>query len=191
MRLVVGITGASGVQYGVAALELLDDCDDVESHVILSRAARRVLHIETEYEVEDVEALADVAHSPTDIAASVASGSFQFEGMLVCPCSMKTLGYIANGIADGLIPRVADVCLKERRPLVLAPRESPMAQTHLENLVAASDAGATVAPAAPGFYADPDSFDDLVTSFAARLLDQFDVDVDAVRRWGGADAVEE
>lgn len=184
MRLVVGITGASGIQYGIAALELLETTD-VETHAILTQSARRVMEIETEYTVEDVEVSADTLHNPNDIAAAVASGSFQFDGMLVCPCSMKTLGYIANGIAEGLVPRVADVCLKEGRDLLLVPRESPMAQTHLDNMQKAGEAGAIVAPAAPGFYTDPQSIDDLVETFAARLLDRLGVPTPAVERWEG------
>jgi 4-hydroxy-3-polyprenylbenzoate decarboxylase len=184
MRLVVGITGASGVEYGVAALRLLRETN-VESHVIVSRGARRVLDAETDLTHSDVEEIADVAHAPTDVGASVASGSFDFDGMLVCPCSMKTLGYVANGIAEGLVPRVADVCLKEERRLVLATRESPMARTHLENALEAHKAGAVIAPASPGFYTRPQSVDELVEVFAAKLLDGFGVETDAMERWTG------
>ncbi|MFW5984624.1 MAG: UbiX family flavin prenyltransferase, partial [Halobacteria archaeon] len=172
MRLVVGITGASGVEYGVAALRLLRDTD-VESHVIVTRGARRVLDAETDLAPTEIEDIADVAHPPANVGASVASGSFDFDGMLVCPCSMKTLGYVANGIAEGLVPRVADVCLKEERRLVLVPRESPMARTHLENALEAHEAGAVIAPASPGFYTRPESVDELVEVFAAKLLDGF------------------
>ncbi|MDY7081693.1 MAG: UbiX family flavin prenyltransferase, partial [Halobacteria archaeon] len=123
MKLVVGITG----------VRLLTETD-VESHVIVTNSGKRVMDAETEYTRADIEEYADVMHNPNDIGASVASGSFDFDGMIVCPCSMKTLGYIGNGIAEGLVPRVADVCLKEERRLVLVPRESPMAHTHLKNL---------------------------------------------------------
>jgi 4-hydroxy-3-polyprenylbenzoate decarboxylase len=184
MRVVVGITGASGIRYGVTLVDLLDQTD-VESHVILSRNARHVMAVETDLMVEDVETTADVMHNPSNIGASVASGSFDFDGMFVCPCSMKTLGYIANGIAEGLIPRVADVCLKEGRNLVLVPRESPLAHTHVENLEAASRAGAIIAPAAPGFYTNPASIDELVETFAAKLLDRVGVDTEAMTYWSG------
>ncbi|MCX2819913.1 UbiX family flavin prenyltransferase [Haladaptatus sp. F3-133] len=184
MKIVVGITGASGVQYGVAALRLLVDTD-VESHVIVTGGARRVLDAETDLTPAEVEGFADVAHSPTNVGASVASGSFDFDGMLVCPCSMKTLGYVANGIAEGLVPRVADVCLKEERRLVLVPRESPMARTHLENALEARKAGAVVAPASPGFYTRPETVDEVVEVFAAKLLDGFGVETDAMERWTG------
>jgi 4-hydroxy-3-polyprenylbenzoate decarboxylase len=184
MRLVVGITGASGVQYGIAALDLLRETE-VESHVVVTRGARRVLDAETDMAPTEVEELADVAHAPTDVGASVASGSFDFDGMLVCPCSMKTLGYVANGIAEGLVPRVAEVCLKEKRRLVLVPRESPMARTHLENSLEAKKAGAVIAPASPGFYTRPESIEELTEVFAAKLLDGFGIETGAMERWDG------
>lgn len=184
MRIAVGITGASGVEYGVAALRLLRNTD-VESHVVVTRGARRVLDAETDMKPADVEDIADVAHAPTDVGAPVASGSFDFDGMLVCPCSMKTLGYVANGIAEGLVPRVADVCLKEERRLVLVPRESPMARPHLENALEAHDAGAVIAPASPGFYTRPEGVEELVEVFAAKLLDGFGIETDAMERWSG------
>lgn len=184
MRIVVGITGASGIQYGIALLELLDGTE-VETHLVVSRSGKRVLRIETDYDVDAVRSLADTVHNPNDIAASIASGSFEFDAMLVCPCSMKTLGYIANGIGEGLIPRVADVCLKEGRPLVLVPRESPMAHTHLENLVRASRAGAVIAPATPQFYTGPSSIEDLVEGFAAKLLDRVGIETGSMERWSG------
>lgn len=189
MRIVLGITGASGIQYGIAVLRLLAKTD-VDAHVILTQSARRVMNIETDFTVEDVEVAADVLHHPNDIAAAIASGSFEFDGMLVCPCSMKTLGYIANGIAEGLIPRVADVCLKEGRDLMLVPRESPMAQTHLDNLQQAGAAGAIIAPAAPGFYTNSESIDDLVETFAARLLDRLGIETSQTERWTGPPGAE-
>lgn len=180
----VGITGASGIQYGVAVLRQLQETD-VESHLIITRNARRVMNAETDLDRREVEEVADVVHNPNDEGASVASGSHDFDGMLVCPCSMKSLGYIANGVAEGLVPRVADVCLKEGRLLVLVPRESPLAHTHLKNLVRASEAGAVIAPASPGFYTNPGSIDELVQVFAAKLLDRFGIETDAMRRWEG------
>jgi len=183
-RLVVGITGASGVQYGVSLLRLLAETE-VESHVIVTSGGRRVLSAETDLTPSEVEGFADVAHAPSDIGASVASGSFDFDGMVVCPCSMKTLGYVANGIAEGLVPRVADVCLKEGKRLVLVPRESPMARTHLENALEAKKAGAVVAPASPGFYTRPETVEELVEVFSAKILDGFGVETDAMERWEG------
>lgn len=184
MRLVVGITGASGIQYGLAMLRILAETD-VETHAIVTQAGRRVMSIETDADREDVEELATEVHNPNDVAATIASGSFAFDGMIVCPCSMKTLGLIANGIADGLVPRVADVCLKEDRDLLLVPREAPMAQAHLENMARAGELGAVVAPAAPGFYTDPDSLEDLVCTFAARLLERVGVETDHATAWEG------
>ncbi|MFP4631957.1 MAG: UbiX family flavin prenyltransferase [Halobacteriales archaeon] len=184
MKLVVAITGASGVDYGVACVRLLRETD-VECHVTVTEAGRRVLAEESQSTLEDVHGMADVVHHPGDVGASVASGSFEFDGMLVCPCSMKTLGYVANGIAEGLVPRVADVCLKERRRLVLVPRESPVARTHLDNMLKAHDAGAVVSPASPGFYTEVDSLETAVEVFAAKLLDGFDVEVPEMQRWDG------
>ena len=186
MRLVVGITGASGIQYGVSLVRLLEDTS-VESHLIVSRNARRVIAIKADIDYEDLVGCADEAHKYSDIAASVASGSFDFDGMIVCPASMKTLGYMANGIAEGPIPRVADVCLKEGRDLLVVPRESPLAHTHIENMERLSAAGATIAPAAPGFYTNPDSIEELVDTFAAKLLGRLGVEVDAMEYWNGSD----
>jgi len=135
--------------------------------------------------MSEVEELADVAHAPSDVGASVASGSFDFDGMAICPCSMKTLGYIANGIAEGLVPRVADVCLKEGKRLVLVPRESPMARTHLENMLEAKKAGAVIAPASPGFYTQPETVGEIVEVFSAKILDGFGIETDAMERWKG------
>ncbi|MFB6284907.1 MAG: UbiX family flavin prenyltransferase [Halobacteria archaeon] len=184
-RLVVGITGASGIQYGVSILDQLRETDDVETHLIITNGARRVIEAETELTYDDVCEKADVRHNNKDIAASVASGSYDFDGMVICPCSMKTLGYVANGIAEGLVPRVADVCLKENRDLLIVPRESPMALTHLENMVRVKEAGAIVAPASPGFYTQPETIEELVDRYAAKLLTQFGIETTEMQRWEG------
>ena len=183
-RLVVGITGASGVQYGTAAVRLLAETD-VETHVVVTSAGKRVMETETGDDMERIRGWADAVHGNADIGAPVASGSFAFDGMLVCPCSMKTLGYVANGIAEGLVARTAEVALKEGRRLVLVPREAPMASTHVANLRRADEAGAVIAPASPGFYTEPESIEELVDRFAAKLLDGFGVEVDAMARWSG------
>ena len=184
MKLIVGITGASGVQYGVSLLELLE-ATDVETHLVVSERGRQVVDIEADRSVAAIHDLADETYSPRDTAATVASGSADFDAMVVCPCSMKTLGLIANGIGEGLVPRAADVCLKEGRDLVLVPREAPLARTHLQNMLAADAAGARILPAAPGFYTEPATLADLVEGFAAKVLDQVGVETPALRRWDG------
>lgn len=184
MKLVVGITGASGIQYGISLLEQLQETS-VDVHLVVSSSARHVMDVETDTTPDDVRELADHAYNPNDIGARIASGSAEFDGMVVCPCSMKTLGYIANGIADGLIPRVGDVCLKEGRDLVLVTREAPLAQTHLQNMLDADRAGARIVPASPGFYTNPDSIDELVDGFAAKVLDGLGIETSALQRWTG------
>jgi 4-hydroxy-3-polyprenylbenzoate decarboxylase len=184
MKLVVGITGASGVQYGIAVLELLQETN-VESHLVISSRGEQVMGIETDSSPDRVRDLADVTYTPRDTTAAIASGSADFDGMLVCPCSMKSLGYIANGLGDGLIPRAAGVSLKEGRDLVLVTREAPLARTHVQNMLAATDAGATILPASPGFYTEPESLEELVDTFAAKVLDAFDVSTPALERWEG------
>ncbi|MGQ3414418.1 UbiX family flavin prenyltransferase [Natrinema versiforme] len=184
MKLIIGITGASGIQYGAALVRLLEQTD-VESHLIISKNARYVMSIETDLQPSTIEERADVVHNPNDIGACIASGSFNFDGMIVCPCSMKTLGYMANGIGEGLIPRAADVCLKEGRDLLVVFRESPLSHTHVENMGKLSQAGAIVAPAAPGFYTDPESIDELIDEFAAKMLDRIGVEADELTRWEG------
>lgn len=185
-RLVIGVTGASGVQYGVAAVRLLAETD-VESHVVVTSAGKRVMEEETAVGMEEVRGWADAVHGNSDIGAPVASGSFAFDGVMVCPCSMKTLGHVAHGIAEGLVARTAEVALKEGRRLLLVPREAPMASTHVANLRRADEAGAVIAPASPGFYTRPSSIEELVERFAAKLLDGFGVEVAAMERWEGGE----
>lgn len=193
-RLIVGITGASCVIYGVRALELLRGVDDVESHLILSPSALRTLVDETDLTAAEVRALADVVHDHRDIGAGPSSGSFRAHGMLVAPCSMKTLSGIANSYDDNLIVRAADVCLKERRRLVLMPRETPLHAGHLDLMLRVSRIGAVIAPPMPAFYPRPRTLDDLVTHSVGRALDLFDIDAGVVRRWkddDGPSAAEE
>lgn len=184
MKLVVGITGASGIQYGISLLEQLQETS-VEVHLIVTTSAQHVMQIETNTTVDDVRELADHTYNSNNIGARIASGSAEFDGMVVCPCSMKTLGYIANGIADGLVPRVGDVCLKEGRDLVLVTREAPLARTHLQNMLDADQAGAKIVPASPGFYTNPGSLEELVDRFAAKVLDGLGVETSELERWTG------
>lgn len=182
-RLIVGISGASGAIYGVRALQVLKDVSDVETHLVLSAAAKRTLVEETEWSVDAVEALADVVHSHRDIGAAIASGSFQTAGMLVAPCSIKTLAGIAHCYADNLLTRAADVCLKERRPLVLLVREMPLHLGHLELMAAAARSGAIIAPPVPAFYNRPATIDDLVDHSVGKALDLFGIGHQLFRRW--------
>lgn len=182
-RLVVGISGASGVIYGVRLLELLREAP-VETHLVLSRAAETTLAYETDRKVADLQALADVVHPVGDIGASISSGSFRTRGMIVAPCSVRTLAEIAGGATTTLLTRAADVVLKERRRLVLMVRETPFHSGHLRNMLQLSEMGAIIAPPVPAFYAHPDSLTDMIDHTLGRMLDLFDIDVGTVRRWG-------
>ena len=187
MRIVVGMTGATGAPIGVRLLEVLHDRDDVEVHLVMSRWARTTLELETNYTVREVAKLADVVHGAGDQAATISSGSFLTGGMVIVPCSMKTLAGIRTGFADGLIARAADVCRKERRKLVLVPRETPLSDVHLENMLALSRMGAVLVPPMPAFYNHPASVDDIVDHIVVRVLDQFGLRAPAARRWSGLD----
>ncbi|MEU4659283.1 UbiX family flavin prenyltransferase [Streptomyces sp. NPDC023723] len=184
-RLVVGMTGASGAPIGVRLLEVLRGIDGVETHLVLSRWARTTIELETPYSAREVAKLADVVHGPGDQAAAISSGSYPTDGMVVAPCSMKTVAGIRTGYADGLIGRAADVTLKERRRLVLVPRETPLSEIHLENLLALSRMGAVVLPPVPAFYNRPTGLDDLVDHLVARVLDQLGLVTDHPGRWTG------
>jgi flavin prenyltransferase len=184
MRIVVGITGASGAIFGLRALEALNTLA-VETHLILSRWSRATIAHETHYSLDQVEALASVVHHDDNQAASISSGSFKTDGMIIAPCSMKTLAGIRSGYGDTLISRAADVTLKERRKLVLLARESPFSEIHLENMLALTRMGVVILPPAPAFYNRPKSVDDLVTHIVGRLLDQFGLDMPGVSRWSG------
>ncbi len=183
-KIIVGITGASGVVYGVRALEALRAMDDVESHLILSDGAVTNLAVETRYSVDEVKALADVCHSDNNLAASIASGSFKTAGMMVMPCSIKTLSGIANSYADNLVVRAADVVLKESRRLVLVVRETPLHLGHLRLQVQAAETGAIILPPVPAFYHDPETIDDIVNHTVGRVFDQFELEHQLYKRWG-------
>ncbi len=182
-RLIIGITGASGVQYGVKALQLLATTS-IETHLIISSSAERTILEETDYVLKDVKVLADVVHNNKDIGASIASGSFKSRGMLIAPCSVKTMGEIANSIGSSLMTRAADVVLKERRRLVLMVRETPLHTGHLRTMTHLSEIGAIIAPPMPAFYTKPNTIDDMVTQSVSRTLDLFDIDHELVKRWG-------
>jgi polyprenyl P-hydroxybenzoate/phenylacrylic acid decarboxylase-like protein len=184
-RLIIGITGATGAIYGVELLKALQALDDWESHVVLSDAGALNLWHELKLRRKDLEALAAVAYSPKDIGAAIASGSFLTEGMVIAPCSMKTLAAVAHAHADDLVSRAADVVLKERRRLVLVPRETPLNLAHLRNMTAATEMGAIVMPPVPAFYAMPKTIEDLVAHTVARILDLFGVHSARLARWQG------
>jgi 4-hydroxy-3-polyprenylbenzoate decarboxylase len=182
---VVAITGATGAIYGTTVLDMLRDCEDVETHLLMSPWARRTVEHETSFTTREVEAMADVVHAPGNQASVLSSGSFQTEGMIVAPCSVKTLASIASGVADNLVARAADVCLKERRPLVLLVRETPLNAIHLRNMTTVHEAGATIMPPVPAFYHHPKSIEDLVNQTAQRALDQLRIEVMSASRWDG------
>ncbi|HVQ98530.1 MAG TPA: non-oxidative hydroxyarylic acid decarboxylases subunit B [Mycobacterium sp.] len=184
-RLVVGMTGATGALLGVELLRRLQQCPDVQSHLVLSRWARATIHLETELSARDVESLADVVYSWDDQSAAISSGSYRVEGMVVVPCSMKTLAAIRTGYADGLIARAADVTLKEHRRLVLVPRETPLSEIHLDNMLALARMGASILPPMPAFYNHPASVGDIVDHIVTRILDQFDIESPTAKRWNG------
>ena len=186
MRLIVGISGASGVIYGIRMLEVLRDQADVETHLVISNGGKLNIALETDWSVKDVEALADEVHSDQNLAATIASGSFRTGGMVIAPCSMKTLSGVVNSYADTLVVRSADVVVKENRPLVLMPRETPLHVGHCRLLYDAARMGATIAPPMPAFYNDPQSIDDLINHNVGRILDLFGLDNSIVKRWAGA-----
>ncbi len=187
-RLIVAVTGASGVIYGIRALEILRGLSEIETHLILSPSAARTIAEETSYSIERVRALGDVIYSHKDIGAAISSGSFRTEGMLVAPCSVKTLSGIANCFDEELVVRAADVCLKERRRVVLLFRETPLHAGHIELMARATANGAIVMPPVPGFYHRPQSVDDIVTQSVGRALDLFGIDARVVKRWTEFDA---
>ncbi|NOX23949.1 MAG: UbiX family flavin prenyltransferase [Actinobacteria bacterium] len=184
-RLVVGLSGASGVVYGIRLLEVLQDRPDIESHLVVSRGALRTIELETDTTLADVEALADQVHDAGDLAASLSSGSFQTMGMVVAPCSMKTLSGIANSYSDNLLVRAADVTLKERRRLVLLPRETPLHLGHARLIVRVIEMGAVVMPPVPALYHRPKSVQAIIDHTVGRVLDMFGVENELVERWSG------
>lgn len=189
-KLIVAMTGATGSIFCVRLLELLQG-SDVETHLVMSKWAKRTLLYETEYTVEQVQDLATEVYPLHDQGATISSGSFLTSGMVIIPCSMRTLSAIAQGAGDNLIHRAADVILKERRKLVLVARESPLNEIHLENMLKLSRMGARVMPPMPAFYNRPQSLDDMVNHVVGRVLDQFEIHLDVVKRWGGMASVSE
>jgi len=185
-RLIVGISGSSGVIYGIRLLEVLQKIDDIETHLVLSAAGKMNIPIETDYTVKEVEALADVVHKTQDVAATISSGSFQTAGMIVAPCSMKTLSSIVNSYSDNLLTRAADVVLKEGRRLVLMPRETPLHVGHCKLLYEAAQMGILIAPPVPAFYNRPTTLDDIINHSVGRVLDLFDINTGIVKRWSGS-----
>jgi len=185
-RLIVGISGASGVVYGVRVLETLRDTP-VETHLVMSKSAEITLAYETDMKVAAVHALADVVHPAADIGAAISSGSFRTRGMIVAPCSVRSLSEIAHGVTSSLLSRAADVVLKERRRLVLLLRETPLHLGHLRTMTQATEMGAVVMPPVPAFYNNPKTVDDVVTQTVGRALDLFDIDTGLVKRWGEPD----
>jgi 4-hydroxy-3-polyprenylbenzoate decarboxylase len=184
-RLIIGITGATGALYGVRLIEALKAVEGWESHLVLSDAGALNVWHELRIKRREVERLADVAYHPKDIAATIASGSFVTEGMVIAPCSMKTLAAVAHAFADDLLSRAADVVLKERRRLVLMPRETPLNLAHLRNMTAVTEMGGIIFPPVPAFYARPETIDDLVAHTVARVLDLFGIDSPRLSRWQG------
>lgn len=186
-RLIIGISGASGAIYGVRLLQVLQTLTEVETHLVMSQAARQTLALETDYALRDVQALADEVHDVRDIAASISSGSFRTLGMVIMPCSMKTLSGIVHSYSDSLLTRAADVVLKEQRKLVLGIRETPLHVGHLRMMTTAAELGAVIMPPVPAFYHRPQRIDDLVDQTVNRVLDQFDIALpqDLFTRWGG------
>ncbi|MCQ1536053.1 UbiX family flavin prenyltransferase [Methanosarcina sp. KYL-1] len=182
MEIIVGISGASGVQYGIRLLEVLAE-KGVKTHLVLTEAAKQIIEIETDYSPEAVQKLATWNHAQKDFSAPIASGSHATGGMVIAPCSMKTLGAVANGISDTLLTRAADVCLKEERKLILLTRETPLSLIHLENMLRAKRAGASILPACPGFYSRPKTIDDLIDTMAGRALDLLGIENEIYRRW--------
>ena len=183
MEIVVGISGASGVQYGIRLLKVLADMK-IRTHLVISKSAKQIIQIETDYSPLEVEELASEVYGEKDFTASIASGSHIFDGMIIAPCSMKTLGSIASGISDNLMTRSADVCLKEGRKLILMTRETPLSRIHLENMLRAQQAGAVILPACPGFYSKPQTIEDLINIMAGRALDQMGIKNELYKRWG-------
>ena len=181
-RLIVGITGASGIIYGLEILKALRAAG-FETHLVMSKAAEMTLAYETDFKAKDVRALADHSYAIADVGAPCSSGSFPSDGMIIAPCSMKTLAEIATGVSSNLISRSADVVLKERRRLVLLARETPLTQVHLQNMLTVTQMGGIVAPPVPAFYAKPESIEDLVAHTVGRALDLFGIETGGVKRW--------
>jgi len=185
VKLVVGVSGATGVIYGIRLLQLLSEMPHTETHLIVSEAAKSILVTETGWTVSQVEALATYTYDNEDIGARISSGSFRTDGMVVIPCSMKTMSCIANSYNDNLMTRAADVILKERRRLVLVVRETPLHLGHLRTMASLAERGAVILPPMPAFYHNPKSIEDLIEQTVGKILDQFQIDHNCYRRWDG------
>lgn len=183
-KIVIGISGASGFQYGYKALELLKPIENIETHLVMSKGASLTREYETHYRKEELLNLADVIHPIHNLAACIASGSFKTQGMLIAPCSMRTLASIANALSDNLLTRAADVTLKERRRLILMVRETPLNLAHIDNMRKVTEMGGIIFPPVPAFYLQPQSVDDIITNSIARALDLLNIDVN-MPRWQG------
>lgn len=181
-RLIIGISGASGIEYGLRLLEILRELD-IETHLVMSKAAKLTAKLETSIQISKFNELADVVHKVDDIGASIASGSFKTDGMLIVPCSVKTMSEINCGVTSSLLTRAADVVLKERRKLVLMVRETPFHLGHLKTMTSLTEMGAIIAPPVPAFYTKPDSIDEMIEQTVARLLDLFDIEIATIKRW--------
>ncbi|MBT8077260.1 MAG: UbiX family flavin prenyltransferase [Gammaproteobacteria bacterium] len=188
MRLIVGISGASGIAYAIRLLQSLRAIEGCETHLVISKGAKLAIRLESRESIGDIEALADEVHSDRNLAASIASGSFRTDGMVVVPCSMKTLSAIANSYGANLLVRAADVTLKEGRRLILVPRETPLHAGHLRLMHEAALMGAIIAPPVPAFYSDPQSVQDIVDDMVGRLLDLLGIDNELARRWQGPES---
>jgi 4-hydroxy-3-polyprenylbenzoate decarboxylase len=184
-RLIVGLSGASGVIYGIRTLEHLSRMDDIETHLVISEGAAVNIKIETPYQLKQVTSLADVVHRPDNLAATISSGSFLTDGMMVIPCSVKSLAGIVHSFADNLLVRAADVCLKEQRKLALVVRETPLHRGHLKLMMDAADLGALILPPLPAFYHHPKTIEDLIDQTIGKMFDYFGLQHDLFRRWGG------
>lgn len=182
-RIIIGISGASGFQYGVKALELLQPLP-LEVHLVVSKGAEKTCELETDYRLDEVIAMADVVHSIGNLGASISSGSFKTLGMLVAPCSMRSLGAIAHALTDNLLTRAADVVLKERRRLVLLARETPLNLGHIRNMQAVTEMGGIIFPPVPALYQRPSSVDAIITHSVSRALDLFNLEINTIPRWG-------
>lgn len=182
MKILVGITGASGAIYGIRILEALKECG-VETHLIISKWAEKTIKVETSYTFDEIKSLASHYYSSDNQAALISSGSFITDGMIIAPCSMKSVASIRHGFSDNLISRAADVIIKEKRKLVIVPREAPLSTIHLENMLSLSQMGCTILPPMPAFYNKPETVDDIVNHTVARVLDQFDIDNQITKRW--------
>ena len=187
-RLIIGISGATGAIYGIRLLQVLQTAPDIETHLVMSKAAERTVTYETDLTIPQVRAMADASYNIADIGATISSGSFQVEGMIIAPCSMKTLSATAHSLSIDLLGRAADVTLKERRPLALVVREAPLHLGHLRLMVQAAEMGAIIVPPVPAFYNFPKTLDDVINHTVGRILDLFHIDVDIVKRWQGMQA---